>query len=404
MRGVEMYEKLIHEARANIEDVVIKTPLLYSPIFSKMSGNEVYLKCENLQVTGAYKIRGALNKIRSLSADERAKGVVCASAGNHAQGVAYAATLTKVDSTIVMPETTPYLKVQSTKDFGGNVVLTGSCYDDAYKEAKRIEQMEGATFIHPFNDPDIIYGQGTVAQEILDDLPNVDILLCPIGGGGLISGVALYAKSVNPKIKVIGVQAEGANAMERSFKSGKLTQLDSVDTIAEGIAVKTPGDLTFNYVQEYVDDIITVKDSMIVDAFLILTEKHKLMAETSGAASLAALRKLNVKGKKVVSIISGGNIDMLTISSLIRSGLVSRGRLFCFTVELPNTPGQLLEVSHMLSTINANVVNLEHNQFKARNRFKNVSLEITVETNGFEHIQKIKNLFEESGYYIEQLY
>ncbi|MGL4800441.1 MAG: threonine ammonia-lyase [Cellulosilyticaceae bacterium] len=399
-----MYEQLIREARENIKDVVIKTPLLYSPIFSKISGNEVYLKCENLQVTGAYKIRGALNKIRSLSDEEKERGVVCSSAGNHAQGVAYAATLTKVDSTIVMPETTPYLKVQSTKDFGGNVVLTGSCYDDAYKEATRIEKEEGATFIHPFNDPDIIYGQGTVAQEILDELPSADILLCPIGGGGLISGVALYAKSINPKIKVIGVQAEGANAMERSFKSGTLTALDSVDTIAEGIAVKTPGDLTFSYIKEYVDDIITVKDSMIVDAFLMLTEKHKLMAETSGAASLAALRKLNVKGKKVVSIISGGNIDMLTISALIRSGLVSRGRLFCFTVELPNTPGQLVEVSKMLSSINANVVNLEHNQFKARNRFKNVLLEITVETNGYEHIQQIKSTFEEAGYYIEQLY
>lgn len=399
-----MYAQAIRDARENIKDVVIKTPLLYSPVFSSLSNNEVYLKCENLQITGAYKIRGALNKIRSLSTEEREKGVVCASAGNHAQGVAYAATLTKVDSTIVMPETTPYLKVQSTKDFGGNVVLHGSCFDDAYKEAKRIEKVDGATFIHPFNDPDIIYGQGTVALEILDELPDADILLCPIGGGGLISGVALYAKSINPKIKVIGVQAEGANAMERSFKSGTLTVLDTVDTIAEGIAVKTPGDLTFAYIKDYVDDIITVKDSAIVDAFLILTEKHKLMAETSGAASLAALRKLNVRGKKVVSIISGGNIDMLTISALIRSGLVSRGRIFCFTVELPNTPGQLLEVSKILSNINANVINLDHNQFKARNRFKNVLLEITVETNGYEHIQKIKNTFEEFGYYIEQLY
>lgn len=399
-----MYAQAIRDARENIKDVVIKTPLLYSPVFSSLSNNEVYLKCENLQITGAYKIRGALNKIRSLSTEEKEKGVVCASAGNHAQGVAYAATLTKVDSTIVMPETTPYLKVQSTKDFGGNVVLHGSCFDDAYKEAKRIEKVDGATFIHPFNDPDIIYGQGTVALEILDELPDADILLCPIGGGGLISGVALYAKSINPKIKVIGVQAEGANAMERSFKSGTLTVLDTVDTIAEGIAVKTPGDLTFAYIKDYVDDIITVKDSAIVDAFLILTEKHKLMAETSGAASLAALRKLNVRGKKVVSIISGGNIDMLTISALIRSGLVSRGRIFCFTVELPNTPGQLLEVSKILSNINANVINLDHNQFKARNRFKNVLLEITVETNGYEHIQKIKNTFEEFGYYIEQLY
>lgn len=399
-----MYAKLVQDARENIKDVVIKTPLLYSPVFSNLSGNQVYLKCENLQVTGAYKIRGALNKIRSLSEEEKEKGVVCSSAGNHAQGVAYAATLSHVDSTIVMPETTPYLKVQSTKDFGGNVVLNGSCYDDAFKEACRIEQEKGATFIHPFNDPDIIYGQGTVGLEILEELPNLDAILCPIGGGGLISGVALYAKSINPNIKVIGVQAEGANAMERSFKAGKLTSLDRVDTIAEGIAVKTPGDLTFSYIKEYVDDIITVKDSAIVDSLLVLTEKHKLLAETSGAASLAALKKLNFKNKKVAAIISGGNIDMLTISALIRSGLVSRGRLFCFTVELPNTPGQLLEVSKILSSINANVVNLDHNQFKARNRFKNVLLEVTVETNGPEHIHLIKNTFEDYGYFITQLY
>lgn len=399
-----MYAKLVQDARENIKDIVIKTPLLYSPVFSNLSGNQVYLKCENLQLTGAYKIRGALNKIRSLSEEEKEKGVVCSSAGNHAQGVAYAATLNHVESTIVMPETTPYLKVQSTKDFGGNVVLTGNCYDDAFKEACRIEQEKGATFIHPFNDPDIIYGQGTVGLEILEDLPNLDVILCPIGGGGLISGVALYAKSINPNIKVIGVQAEGANAMERSFKSGKLTSLDRVDTIAEGIAVKTPGDLTFSYIKEYVDDIITVKDSAIVDSLLVLTEKHKLLAETSGAASLAALKKLDFKNKKVAAIISGGNIDMLTISALIRSGLVSRGRLFCFTVELPNTPGQLLEVSKILSSINANVVNLDHNQFKARNRFKNVLLEVTVETNGPEHIHLIKNTFEDYGYFITQLY
>lgn len=388
----------------NISDVVIKTPLLHSPIFSLLSGNHVYLKCENLQVTGAYKIRGALNKIRSLSPEEKEKGVVCSSAGNHAQGVAYASTLTGVKSTIVMPESTPYLKVQSTKDFGGNVVLHGKVYDDAYKEAKRIEKEQHATFIHPFNDEDIMIGQGTVGLEILDELPDADVILCPIGGGGLISGVARYAKTINPKIKVIGVQAEGANAMERSFKEGQLTSLDTVSTIAEGIAVKSPGDLTFAMIKKYVDDIVTVKDHTIVDCLLMLTEKHKLMAETSGAASIAALKKLNFTGKKVVCIISGGNIDMLTLSSLIRSGLVSRGRLFCFSVELPNTPGQLLEISRLLSEIGANVVNLEHNQFKARNRLKNVLLEVTVETNGYEHIQKIKTIFEESGYFINQLY
>lgn len=399
-----MYAKQIQEAKNRIQDVVIKTPLLHSPVFSNLSGNKVYMKCENLQITGAYKIRGALNKIRTLPLEEKEKGVICSSAGNHAQGVAYASTLSKVSSTIVMPLNTPYLKIQSTKDFGGNVVLHGKCYDDAYNEAKRLEAEKGVTFIHPFNDMDVIYGQGTVALEILEDLPDVDIILCPIGGGGLISGTALYAKSINPKIKIIGVQAEGANAMEKSFKSGMLTHLESVHTIAEGIAVKTPGDLTFSLIQKYVDDIVTVRDTSIVESFLLLSEKHKLLAETSGAASLAALKKLNISGKKVACIISGGNIDMLTISALINSGLVSRGRLFGFSVELPNIPGQLQEITKILSETGANVVNLEHNQFKAMNRFQNVLLEVTVETNGFEHIQRIKSTFEDYGYFIKQLY
>ncbi|MHC1747874.1 MAG: threonine ammonia-lyase [Cellulosilyticaceae bacterium] len=399
-----MSAKKIQEAKNRIQDVVIKTPLLHSPVFSNISGNTVYMKCENLQITGAYKIRGALNKIRSLSLEEKEKGVICSSAGNHAQGVAYASTLSKVNSTIVMPLNTPYLKIQSTKDFGGNVVLHGKCYDDAYTEAKRLEAEKGITFIHPFNDIDVIYGQGTVALEILEDLPDVDIILCPIGGGGLISGTALYAKAMNPNIKIIGVQAEGANAMEKSFKTGTLMHLESVHTIAEGIAVKQPGDLTFSLIQKYVDDIITVRDTSIVESFLLLSEKHKLLAETSGTASLAALKKLKVSGKKIACIISGGNIDMLTISALINSGLVSRGRLFGFSIELPNIPGQLLEITKILSDTGANVVNLEHNQFKAMNRFQNVLLEVTVETNGFEHIQRIKNTFEDYGYFIKQLY
>jgi threonine dehydratase len=294
--------------------------------------------------------------------------------------------------------------VQSTKDFGGNVVLSGSCFDDAYSEARRIEAEKGATFIHPFDDEEIIFGQGTVGLEILEQLADVDYILCPIGGGGLISGVALYAKSVRPEIQIIGVQAEGANAMVRSFKSGHLTPLDTVDTIAEGIAVKKPGDLTFNFIKDHVDGMITVKDHTIVDSLLLLTEKHKLLVETSGAASVAALKQLQFTGKKVVCILSGGNIDMLSLSSLIRSGLVSRGRLFGFTVELPNSPGQLVEISRLLSSTGANIVNLDHDQFKARNRFKNVLVEVAVETNGYEHIQRIKSAFEESGYFINQLY
>lgn len=399
-----MHFKKIEETREKIKDVINKTPILYSPTFSKLSNCSVYMKCENLQVTGAYKIRGALNKIRSLSDDEKSKGVVCSSAGNHAQGVAYAAELLGVKSTIVMPRTTPYLKIQSTKDFGGEVVLYGNCYDDAFLKAKSIEENNNSVFIHPFNDINVIYGQGTIALEILEEMQDVDVILCPIGGGGLISGISLAAKEINPKIKIIGVQAEGANAMEQSFKNGSLVSLNSVNTIADGIAVKCPGDLTYRIIQEYVDDIITVSDKEIAEAFLILCEKHKLLAEASGAASLAALKKLNMKDKKIVPIISGGNIDMITISSLINDGLVERGRLFCFSIELPDTPGQLLEISKILSELNANVVQLEHNQFKASNRLKNVLLEVTVETNGIEHINLIKESFTNMGFKINQMY
>ena len=399
-----MYLEKIQLARETIKDVVIKTPLLYSNFFSILSGNDIYMKCENLQVTGAYKIRGAINKINSLSNEEKNKGVVCSSAGNHAQGVAYGAALSNVNATIVMPKTTPFVKVKSTKDLGGNVVLYGNCYDDAFKEAKRIEKEEHSIFLHPFNDLTVIQGQGTIALEIFEDLNDVDVIVCPIGGGGLISGISLAAKELNPNIKIIGVQAEGANAMEQSFKNGNLISLNSINTIADGIAVKSPGNITFDIIKDYVDDIVTVTDSEIVEAFLILSEKHKLLVEASGAVSLAALKKLNFKDKKIVSIISGGNIDMLTISSLINNGLVERGRLFCFSVELPDVPGQLLEISKLLSETSANVVKLEHNQFKATNRLKNVLLEITVETNGPDHINIIKDAFKNYGFIIRQMY
>lgn len=399
-----MYIEDAKKVQENIKEIVIKTPLLYSNIFSDICSNNVYMKCENLQLTGAYKLRGASNKIKSLSDVERRKGVVCSSAGNHAQGVAYAASLMGVKSTIVMPKTTPYLKVQSTKNFGGNVVLHGSCYDDAYLEAKKIESEEGQVFLHPFNDMDVILGQGTIALEIFEDIANLDCIICPIGGGGLISGISLIAKEINPNIKIIGVQAEGADAMARSFKEGSLVKLDTVNTIADGIAVKVPGDKTYEIIKKNVDEIITVSDSELVEAFLLLSEKHKLLAEASGVASLAALRKLNFKGKNVCSIISGGNIDMLTISSLINNGLVSGGRLFCFSVELPDTPGQLLEISRILTEENANVVKLEHNQFKAMNRIRNVVLEVTVETNGHEHIEHIISTFESNGYVIKVMY
>ena len=400
---IQLLEK-IKEARENISNVITKTPLLYSNVFSKSSNNDVYMKCENLQLTGAYKIRGALNKIISLTEEEKSKGVICSSAGNHAQGVAYAASLMDVKSSIVMPKTTPYLKVESTKNYGGNIILHGKCYDDAFIKAKTIEEEEGKVFIHPFNDMDVIYGQGTIALEIFEEINDLDYILVPIGGGGLISGISIAAKSLNPNIKIIGVQAEGAPSMALSIEKDKICTLDSVNTIADGISVKTPGSTTFEIVREYVDEIIIVSESDIVDSFLLLVEKHKLVAEASGVVTLAALKKLKAKNKKVCCILSGGNIDMLTISTLINNGLVSKGRLFCFSVELKNVPGELLKISEILAKESANVVKLEHNQFKAINRIHNVLLEVTVETNGHEHIEKIINSFEREKYSIKVMY
>ncbi len=396
--------KEIKEARERIKGIIIKTPLLQSSVFSEICSNNVFMKCENLQVTGAYKIRGALNKISTLNEEEKKKGVICSSAGNHAQGVAYASSLMNIESTIVMPKTTPYLKVQATKNYGGNVVLYGNCYDDAFLEAKRIEKEEGKVFIPPFDDLDVIYGQGTIALEVLEENPNIDYILCPIGGGGLIGGISLAAKSINPNIKVIGVQAEGAPSMANSIREGKRITLDSVKTIADGIAVKCPGEKTFEIIKDYVDEIVTVSETEIVDAFLLLSEKHKLLGEASGVVTLAALKKLKCQDKNICCVISGGNIDMLTISTLINNGLVSGGRLFCFSVELPDVPGQLVEISKILSEQNANVVKLEHNQFKAMNRINNVVLEVTVETNGHEHIEQIIKKFDEVGYKIKVMY
>lgn len=309
-----------------------------------------------------------------------------------------------VKSTIVMPKNTPFLKVQSTKNYGGNVILYGDCYDDAYLKAKEIEKETGSIFIHPFNDLNVIYGQGTIALEIFEQLNNVDMIICPIGGGGLISGIALAAKEINPSVQIIGVQAEGANAMELSFKNKKLTSLNSVNTIADGIAVKSPGKQTFNIIKDFVDNIITVSDNEISKSFLDLCEKQKLVVEASGATSLAALKKINVTNKNIVSVVSGGNINMLTISSLLKDGLVKRKRLFCFSLELPNCPGQIYKISKALYELNANVVQLEHNQFKAGNRIKNVLLEATVETNGEEHIKLIKDEFLNMGYKIKQIF
>ena len=391
------------EARERLGTVIEKTKLIHSNIFSDESGNDVYIKPENLQRTGAFKIRGAYNKIAKLTEEEKKKGVIAASAGNHAQGVALAAQKLGIKAVIVMPKHTPLIKVEATRRYGAEVILTGEVYDEAYEYAKKLQEKEGYTFVHPFNDEDVIEGQGTIALEVLEELPDADIILVPIGGGGLISGIASAAKLKNPLIKIIGVEPEGAASALEARKSHHVVELDEANTIADGTAVKKIGDITFDYIEKYVDDIVTVSDYELMAAFLVLVEKHKIVAENSGILAVAGLKKLNVTGKKIISIISGGNIDVLTISSMINKGLVARGRIFTFAVDLPDKPGQLVAVSQILSEQNANVIRLEHNQFKNLDRFHEVELQVTVETNGEEHINKITQEFEKKGYIIRRL-
>lgn len=394
----------VKEARERIKDICVNTKLIYSSEFSGESGNEVYIKPENLQITGAFKLRGALNKICKLTEEQKKKGLIASSAGNHAQGVAYAANKLGIKATIVMPETTPLIKVQATKNYGANVVLKGKVYDEAYEESKRLEKEHGYTFVHPFNDVDVMAGQGTIALEIMKELKDVDAILVPIGGGGLISGISVAAKAINPNVKVIGVQGEHANPMQISFNTGKLTYADTIDTIADGAAVKQPGDITFKVIKKHVDEIVTVSDQELMEAVFILLEKHKLVAEATGVMSLAALKRLDFKGKKVVSLISGGNIDVVTIASLLNHGLFSRGRIFCFSVKLQDTPGQLVKISKILSDKGANVIKLDHNQFKAIDRLKHVALEVTIETNGHDHIEEIVKSLNEEGYNVDKVY
>ena len=391
------------EARERLGTVIEKTKLIHSNIFSAESGNDVYIKPENLQRTGAFKIRGAYNKIAKLTEEEKKRGVIAASAGNHAQGVALAAQKLGIKAVIVMPKHTPLIKVEATRRYGAEVILTGEVYDEAYEYAKKLQEKEGYTFVHPFNDEDVIEGQGTIALEVLEELPDADIILVPIGGGGLISGIASAAKLKNPLIKIIGVEPEGAASALEARKSHHVVELDEANTIADGTAVKKIGDITFDYIEKYVDDIVTVSDYELMAAFLVLVEKHKIVAENSGILAVAGLKKLNVTGKKIISIISGGNIDVLTISSMINKGLVARGRIFTFAVDLPDKPGQLVAVSQILSEQNANVIRLEHNQFKNLDRFHEVELQVTVETNGEEHINKITQEFEKKGYIIRRL-
>ena len=391
------------KAKEKLSKVLLKTSLIQSPIFSKEAGNEVYIKPENLQKTGSFKIRGAYNKITNLSDEEKKKGVIASSAGNHAQGVAYGAKESGIKAVIVMPKSTPLIKVESTKQYGAEVILHGDVYDDAFKKAKELEEKKGYVFVHPFDDKDVIYGQGTITLEILEELPETDIILVPIGGGGLISGIACAAKILKPEIKIIGVEPEGAASAYEAIKEDKVVELKEANTIADGTAVKKIGNITFEYIKKYVDEIITVSDYELMESFLLLVEKHKIIAENSGILSLAALKKLKEKNKKVVSVVSGGNIDVLMISSMINKGLIRRDRIFNFSVNIPDKPGELAKVVDLIAQQGANVVKLEHNQFKNLSRFKDIELQITVETNGSEHIQNLTQAFEEKGYEIVRI-
>lgn len=386
------------EASEVVKKVTLETKLVYSDYLSSQTGNKVYLKPENMQFTGAYKLRGAYYKISTLTNEERAKGLITASAGNHAQGVAYAAKCYGAKAIIVMPTTTPLIKVNRTKGYGAEVVLFGDVYDEACAKAYELAAEHGYTFIHPFDDLDVATGQGTIAMEIFKELPTVDYILVPIGGGGLATGVSTLAKMLNPKIKVIGIEPAGANCMQASLKEGKVVTLPHVNTIADGTAVKTPGTKIFFYIQKNIDDILTVEDEDLVVAFLDMVENHKMVVENSGLLTVAALKQLKVKNKKVVSILSGGNMDVITMSSVVQQGLIKRDRIFTVSVLLPDKPGELSRVADIIAKENGNVIKLEHNQFVSINRNAAVELRITLEAFGTSHKEQIMDALNKNGY------
>ena len=385
------------EAADRVKEVTQETKLVYSPHFSKETGNEVYLKPENMQRTGAYKVRGAYYKISTLTDEERERGLITASAGNHAQGVAYAAKMFGVPATIVMPTTTPYIKVERTKEHGADVVLAGDIYDEAYEHAMKLAEEQGLTFIHPFNDLQVAAGQGSIAKEIIEELPDADAILVPIGGGGLAAGVSTLAKMLNPDIKVIGVEPAEAASMKASLEAGHVVKIPSANTIADGTAVLEPGDDVFPYIQENVDEIITIDDDELIVAFLDMVENHKMIVENSGLLTVAALKHLDMGGKKVVSILSGGNMDVITMSTVVQHGLIQRDRIFTVSVLLPDRPGQLVNVAQMIAEQNGNVIRLDHNQFVTANRNAAVELRLTIEAFGPDHKQRIVNALEEAG-------
>ena len=390
------------EAYERVQEVILPTNLIQSDFFSQTTGNKVYLKPENLQLTGAYKIRGAYYKISTLSEEEKQRGLITASAGNHAQGVAYAARKFGVPATIVMPVSTPLLKVNRTKSLGAEVILHGNVYDEACDKALELAEEHGYTFVHPFDDLDVATGQGSIAMEIVKELPTVDTILVPVGGGGLATGVSTLAKMLNPKIHVIGVEPAGANCLQASLRAGAVTTLDRVDTIADGTAVKTPGENIFPYLQENLDDIITIEDDELIVAFLDVLENHKLLVENSGLLTVAALKHLPAENKKVVSILSGGNMDIITLSSVVQNGLIQRSRIFTVSVRLPDVPGQLNKVSKVIADAKGNVIKLEHNQFISVNRNSSVELIITMEAFGEEHKKSIIQALRNAGFEPEE--
>ena len=394
----ELTLEKFEEASEIVSRVTLETKLKYSEYFSNQTGNKVYFKPENMQYTGAYKVRGAYYKISTLSEEDRAKGIITASAGNHAQGVAYAAKLYNAKAVIVMPTNTPLIKINRTKSYGAEVVLYGDVYDDACEHALKLAEEHGYTFIHAFNDLDVACGQGSIAMEIIKELPTVDYILCPIGGGGLCTGVSTLAKMLNPKIKVIGVEPEGANCMQESLKADHVVSLPSVNTIADGTAVRTPGDKLFPYIKANVDEIITVPDDELIGAFLDMIENHKMVVENSGLLTVAALKHLDVKNKKIVSILSGGNMDVITMSSVVQHGLIQRGRIFSVSCLLPDKPGELAKVASLIAQVKGNIIKLDHNQFITINRSAAVELKIIMESFGESHKKEIIAALAEGGF------
>lgn len=394
----ELTLEKFEEASEIVKQVTLETKLVYSEYFSAQTGNRVYFKPENMQYTGAYKVRGAYYKISTLSEEEKSRGLITASAGNHAQGVAYAARLAGVKATVVMPTTTPLIKVNRTKGYGADVVLEGDVFDEACAHAYKLAEEHGYTFVHPFDDLDVAAGQGSIAMEIIKELPTVDYILVPIGGGGLCTGVSTLAKMLNPKIKVIGVEPAGASCMKESLRQGKVVTLPQVNTIADGTAVKRPGEKLFPYIQENVDEIITIDDNELIVAFLDMVENHKMIVENSGLLTVAALKHIKAEKKKVVSILSGGNMDVITLSSIVQHGLIQRDRVFTVSVLLPDKPGELARVSSILAEQHGNIIKLEHNQFISINRNAAVELRITMEAFGTEHKNQIVTALTDAGY------